>query len=418
MTSPTAAKASVPTAAVAVFAAFAAAYFLSAMLRAVTATLAPVFSAELGMRAGDLGLLGGAYFLGFALAQLPLGPALDRYGPRRVQLALLTVACTGCAAFASATSLGGLVGARALIGVGVAASLMAPLTHFRLSFSHAGQLRANSWMLMIGSLGMVASTAPAQALLPLVGWRGLFWWILALLALSLAGIAAVVPRRGRAHAAAVTGGASLAPVVRHPLFLRLAPVGFFCYGGLLAVQSLWAGPWLTDVSGYTAEQAASGLLLVNLSMLLAFFAWGVVMPRFVHSVARALRVVTWGLPLTLVLLAYIAWRGEQTHPMHWALWCVASSSVSLSQPALAQALPASHAGRALSTYNLVMFLGVFVLQWGIGLAIDLARQLGLGVVDAYRLTFALLLGCCVLSYLWFVLGWRLVADNRVPADAP
>lgn len=416
MTLRTEAKAS--RGAVAVFAAFAAAYFLSAMLRAVTATLAPVFSTELGIRAGDLGLLGGAYFFGFALAQLPLGPALDRYGPRRVQLALLTVACAGCAAFASAATLGGLVAARALIGVGVSACLMAPLTHFRLSLPHAAQLRANSWMLMTGSLGMVASTAPAQALLPLVGWRGLFWWIMALLALSLAGIAAVVPRSRRVRATAESAGASLAPVVRHPLFVRLAPVGFFCYGGLLAVQALWAGPWLTNVSGYTAGQAANGLLLVNLSMLLAFFAWGVVMPRFVHTVAQALRVVAWGLPMALLMLAYIAWRGEQTNPLHWALWCVASSSVSLSQPALAQALPASHAGRALSTYNLVMFLGVFVLQWGIGLAIDFARQLGLGVVAAYRLTFVLLLGCCVLAYLWFILGGRRVADNRGPADAP
>ena len=56
--------------AVALFAAFAFAYFFSALLRAVTATLAPAFSAELGLSAGDLGLLGGAYFLGFSLMQI------------------------------------------------------------------------------------------------------------------------------------------------------------------------------------------------------------------------------------------------------------------------------------------------------------------------------------------------------------
>ena len=72
-----------------IFGAFAFTYFLSALLRAVTATLAPVFSAELGLRASDLGLLAGAYFLGFASMQLPLGTALDRYGPRRTLLALL-----------------------------------------------------------------------------------------------------------------------------------------------------------------------------------------------------------------------------------------------------------------------------------------------------------------------------------------
>ena len=75
-----------------VFLAFAFAYFLSALLRAVTATLAPEFSRELSLGAGQLGLLAGAYFLGFAALQLPLGRALDRFGPRRTLLALLAVA--------------------------------------------------------------------------------------------------------------------------------------------------------------------------------------------------------------------------------------------------------------------------------------------------------------------------------------
>ena len=88
--------------AVLMFAAFAFAYFFSALLRAVTATLAPVFSAELGLQAGDLGLLAGAYFLGFAVMQLPLGRALDRHGPRSVLLVLLSLAVLGCVAFALA----------------------------------------------------------------------------------------------------------------------------------------------------------------------------------------------------------------------------------------------------------------------------------------------------------------------------
>ena len=56
-----------------VFLAFASAYFLSALVRAVTATLAPTLSAELALQARDLGLLAGGYFLGFAATQLPLG---------------------------------------------------------------------------------------------------------------------------------------------------------------------------------------------------------------------------------------------------------------------------------------------------------------------------------------------------------
>ncbi|MDO9461523.1 MAG: MFS transporter, partial [Alphaproteobacteria bacterium] len=111
-----------------VFFAFAFAYFLSALLRAVTATLAPVFRVELGLQAADLGLLAGAYFFGFAAVQLPLGRALDRFGPRRVLLVLLSLAVLGCAAFALAPNLPALIAARVLIGAGVGACLMAPLT--------------------------------------------------------------------------------------------------------------------------------------------------------------------------------------------------------------------------------------------------------------------------------------------------
>ena len=69
-------------AAVIVFLAFAFAYFLSALVRAVTATLAPTLAQEFSLQASDLGLLAGGYFLGFAATQLPLGTWLDRHGPR------------------------------------------------------------------------------------------------------------------------------------------------------------------------------------------------------------------------------------------------------------------------------------------------------------------------------------------------
>ncbi|MES2227665.1 MAG: MFS transporter [Pseudomonadota bacterium] len=143
-------------AAIAVFLIFAFSYFISALVRGATATLAPVFTAELGLTGGDLGLLGGAFFLGFATLQLPLGSALDRVGPKRVQLAFLAVAVLGSAAFALARDLVGLAGARALIDVGVSARLMAPLTAFRRTFDTVTQLRAWDWQTLSAYRGSFA----------------------------------------------------------------------------------------------------------------------------------------------------------------------------------------------------------------------------------------------------------------------
>ena len=407
MNTATTAPATAPIAArtaVAVFLIFAFSYFISALVRGVTATLAPTFTAEFGLTAGDLGLLAGAFFLGFASTQLPLGSALDRIGPKRVQLSFLAVAVLGSAAFALARDFLGLALARALIGVGVSACLMAPLTAFRLAFEPVAQLRANSWMLMSGSIGMVASTLPVQWLLPWLGWRGLFWVIAGGLLLSMLAIARFVPadRPGASARAAIRGGAGYAEIWRHPTFVRLAPMGFFHYGGLIAVQSLWAGPWLVEVCGWTAQQAAQGLFAINIAMLLSFMTWGSVVPRLHARGWTAQGLIARGAPFSLAALALAVLLGPQAGAWVWVLFCAGCTVVALSQPAVGLALPAALAGRALSAYNLVIFLGVFCLQWGIGLSIDLLRAWGWGTLSAYRGGFALLWGCCLLSYVWFL----------------
>ncbi len=403
-----------PRTAVLIFLAFAFGYFLSALLRAVTATLAPAFSAELGLGAGDLGLLAGAYFFGFAALQLPLGSALDRHGPKRVLIAFMAVAVLACAAFALARSFGALLLARMAIGVGVAACLMAPLTCFRHRFAPATQLRANSWMLMTGSLGMVASTVPVQALLPLVGWRGLFWLLAALLALAIAGIAWLVPRDApRPSAPRARGG--YGAIFGHPMFVRLLPIGFFHYGGLVAVQSLWAGPWLTEVAGRSPEAAARGLFAINLSMLVAFLSWGLLMPLLVRRGWDALRLITVGVPFSLAVLALAIGFGARSGAAAWALWCVSCTFVSLSQPAVGQAFDSERAGRALSAYNLVIFAGVFCVQWGIGLLVDALQALGWARVVAFQAAFAVFALACTASYMWFLGHPSAVARGRAPA---
>jgi hypothetical protein len=291
------------------------------------------------------------------------------------------------------------------------------------------QLRANSWMLMTGSFGMLASTVPVQWLMPALGWRGLFWALAALLVLAMAGIAWGVPAdprpaaTGPQHAGgadATPGAAAVGPdavpagyrsIVRHPLFVRMAPLGFFLYGGLIAVQSLWAGPWLTRVGGWNADQAAQGLFFINLAMLVTFGAWGAVMPRLAHHGIGALRLMTWGLPLALALLFVNVALGASAGAGPWALWCVACTFASVSQPALGAAFPAALAGRALSAYNLVIFGGVFCMQWGIGLLIDGLGALGVVEADAFRLAFAAFGVCCVGAYAWFLLHGRAGADN-------
>mgnify|MGYP003548629662 FL=1 len=112
--------------------------------------------------------------------------------------------------------------------------------------------------------------------------------------------------------------------------------------------------------------------------------------------------MAWGLPGCLGLMALIVLRPEPAGAGLWALWCVSCTFVALSQPAIGQAFPAHQAGRALSAFNLVIFGGVFCIQWGIGLAVDLLLEAGWSEPRAFRAAFGLFGACCALSYLWFL----------------
>lgn len=407
--------------AIVVFLVFALAYFFSTLVRAITATLSPVLTQELGLQARDLGLLAGGYFFGFSLTQLPLGRWLDRYGPRRVLLAFLSVAVLGCLAFAQATSFSGLLLARVLCGIGLSACLMAPLTGYRRWFDASTQLRTNSWMLMTGSLGMVAATLPVQWLVPIWGWRALFVAMAVCIVLVMLGIRWLVPDWTRnapapSTAQAITqqsaddGGYSA--VWRSRYFWRMVPIGFFSYGGVVAIQTLWAGPWMTQVAGWSAIEAATGLFVINLCMLVSFWLIGLVTSALSRRGIRVDQLIAWALPLSLMLLCTVVLIGPaagQAAALWLAAFCVSSSLVSLAQPAIGMAFPSHLAGRALSAYNLVIFAGIFVVQWGIGLGVDLALGIGLDKAAAYQAAFGGFGLLSLLSWLFFM-GFRV--DNR------
>lgn len=396
-----------------VFLAFASAYFLSALLRAITATLSPTLTVDFNLQARDLGLLAGGYFFGFSLTQLPMGHWLDQHGPKKVILRFLGAAVLGSLAFSWAQDFSGLLLARVLIGVGVSACLMAPLTGYRRWLPLEQQQRANSWMLMTGALGMLASTLPVQWLLPVIGWRWMFVGLALLIVLSMALMAWQVPTWRMTEPVVQAPEdiesvkkagilASYSEVWKHPYFRCLTPMGFFNYGGLIAMQTLWAGPWMIKVAGYTPLEAATGLFWVNVCMLFTFWLWGWITPTLTKRGLTANRLMTYGVPLNLCVQLYIVCAGSDAGALHWALFCISSSFVSLAQPAVGMAFPSALAGRALSAYNLVLFLGVFVVQWGMGLMIDGFKAFGFETHQAFQGAMAVFLSCCLLSYGYFL----------------
>lgn len=389
-----------------VFAPFAAGYYLSYLLRNVNAIIAPDLTREIGVSATDLGLLTSAYLLAFGAFQLPLGLLLDRYGPRRVEAALLLVAALGCAAFALATNLAELALARGLIGLGVSACLMASFKAFSLWFPAERQPSLNAAVMAAGGLGALTATMPLSWALPLAGWRGIF--------LGLAGLVAIVaamifttPERpaegGRETLAGQLQG--LAAIVTSPVFWRFAPQTAAVVGGFMAMQGLWAVPWLMNFNGLSREAAAFHLLLTSGAMLIGFLAVATLVTPLQRRGIQPQTILTIGMGAGVaVTFAIVADLGS-TYVLWFCLGLVFSVA-NLAYALLCANFPLSLAGRVNTALNLCTFAGAFSLQWGFGALVDTLQAGGTTLREAYQWTFGVLLFLQMAAYGWFIAGGR------------
>ena len=392
--------------AITVFFVFAFGYFLSCLLRAITATLSPVLTLEFDLMAADLGLLAGGYFLGFACMQIPIGFLLDKFGPKKIVSSFLFIAFIGTVSFALAQSFSGLLASRILIGVGVSACLMAPLTGYRIWFAEHQQQRANSWMLMIASLGFLSSTLPVQLLLPTLGWRWMFGGIAALILISIVLMLAFIPKWDHQKDESLDSSSrlgSFADVWKNKFFISVIPMGLLNYGGLMAIQTLWAGPWMTRVAGYSPLESATGLFWINITMLVSFFLWGYFLPKITNLGFSAFKILKLGLPLSFLVMLTIILLGPKAGTFYIALFILSSIFLSVIQPAVGLSFQSHLAGKALTSFNLLIFLGTFIMQWFIGLVIDLVKGLGYSEIIGFKTSFSVFLLLSLMAYIFFLI---------------
>ena len=387
-----------------IFCVFAFGFFISNLLRSITATLTPILTTEFDLSAGNLGLLAGGYFIGFAIMQIPVGLLLDKHGPKKIISFFLVIAIVGTLSFAFAKTFSGLLISRIFIGVGVSACMMGPLTGYRVWFADKYQQRANSWMLMVANLGFVSSTLPVQILLPEIGWRSIFGLIAILTLLSIILILMFIPNWNKTDETLKKENLSaLSEIWKNKFFISLIPIAFINYGGIQAIQTLWAGPWMLEVAGYNAIQSATGLFWINITMLIAFLFWGYILPKIESFGVDSIKIIKIGLPISYIVLFLIIYLGQKAGATLFALYILASIVISLTQPAIALTFAKNLAGKSLTSFNVFLFSGTFFMQWGIGLIIDFCGYLGLEKVYSYQISFFCFLLLCIFSYLFFIL---------------
>jgi len=393
-----------------VFAPFALGYFLSYLFRTVNAVIAPNLAADLGLSSSDLGLLTSAYFLTFALAQVPLGIVLDQYGPRLVQTCLFAVAAIGAAMFGIGSSFTTLLVARALIGLGVSGALVAALKAVVLAFPRERLALVNGCLVMFGGLGAYVAAGPTDAVLTQASWRQVFLLLAVLTAAVALLIFLVVPERSRPHGA---GGwadalAGLRTVSRDAYFWRVAPASACAIGTAWAIQGLWAGRWLADVEGLDR-----GTIVFYLSSMAGALAAGALLIGFAGDRLKRAGVNP-RYPLAAAFSAFALLQAAiLSHvPIPGiALWCgfaAFGSTTVLSYAALADHFGKALAGRANAALNLLHIGMAFVMQWGIGVLIDRwpVEADGHHPRIAYEMAFAAVLLAQAVALTWLLIPLR------------
>ncbi len=387
-----------------VFVPFAFGYFLSYLLRNANAVISPELRGDLGLTAADLGLLTSVYLLTFGAFQLPLGILLDRYGPRRVEAVLLLICAAGCALFALGDGMPQLTVARALIGLGVSACLMASFKSFSLWFPIERQASLNAAIMAAGGLGALAASSPLGALLPLLGWRGIFFALAGLTLLVAALIFATPEKPGGAQRETLAQQlAGLGTIFRSRAFWRYAPQTTMIVGGFMALQGLWALPFMMTVNGLTRAAAAFHLLLMASAMLVGFLFIAFFVRGLAHAGLPPARLLSIGMGCGMAAtLGIVLDLGPS-----WLLWPALGLVFSVSNLAyalLSAEFPIALAGRVNTALNFGAFVGAFAIQWLFGVAVDAFQAAGFAADGAYRISLAGLLVLQLAGWGWFLLG--------------
>ncbi|MBT9288449.1 MFS transporter [Prosthecodimorpha staleyi] len=395
------------------YAVLVAAYLLSQFFRAFLAVIAPELARDIGLDPADLGLVSGAFFAAFALAQVPIGMAFDRIGPRVTVSVLMLAAVAGSALFGVASRPWHPVAGMALIGIGCAPVFMGALFVIGRTAGAARFATLSSAIVGVGSLGNIFAATPFAATVAAIGWRNA---MLSVAVLTLAGAAAVAlllrdppPPAGAAKA---TGNPfAMGEVLRIRELWPMIPLALTGYPILAAVRGLWIGPYFSEVHGLGPLDRGNAVMVMGFAMILGSFVYGPLDRLF----GTRKWVVASGSAVTVAALAVLALRPEVGVIGATIAFAAIGAFGMTYGVAMAHArafLPEHVLGRGLSLMNACMIGGAGLLQPVSGILVGHFAAAG----TPPAATFAILFGGFAVALTAALAVYLLARDARPARD--
>ncbi|MFZ4533713.1 MAG: MFS transporter [Alsobacter sp.] len=357
------------------------AYVLSQFFRAFLAIVAADLGRDLGFDAPRLGEASAVWFAAFAVAQIPVGLALDRFGPRRTMAVFMLAAVAGAALFAAATSAAMVLFAMALIGIGCSPVLMASLYVFgRTAPPHRFALLASA-MIGFGSAGNLAGAAPLALAVEAFGWRASMAGIAAMTLVSTVLVYAAL-RDPPPVPMPATGDHPLrgfVSVARIRALWPMLPLVTISYAVVIAVRGLWIAPYFGEVHGFGSVARGNAALLMAIAMTVGALAYGPL-----ERLLGGPRPTT--IAGSLLAAAALIGLGITREPVVALCWVALLGAAGMTYGMLMSHgrlfLPANLLGRGVTFLNFLFIGGAGLLQYGSGQLVGAGLAAGLppGVV--------------------------------------
>jgi sugar phosphate permease len=393
-------------------------YAISYFYRNANAIIEVDLVRDLGLGPADLGLLTSVYFISFAAFQLPLGVLLDRYGPRRTESILLLFAALGSILFAQAESLSGLIVGRLLIGLGVSACLMAAFKAYVLWFSSQRLAMINGLQMVAGGLGALLATIPLQNALSYTDWRGVFTGLAIITVFASVSLWMFLPENQRTDDKLPSLKLHLkeiGQILRSRIFWGIAPLAAISSGANMAIHGLWMKPWLRDVTGLSADNAAQLLFAMTLTFIGGFLTLGIIAERLSQLFdVHLMSISVFGMTIFLFIQGTMIYGGIGSPLILVILLGFFGTASVLVYAGYAKIFPKNLSGRVSTFLNLLVFIGAFILQWGIGAIIELWPPTDNGYdPESYQSAFGFLVILQAAGLMWYLFSKKIYRKQNI-----
>ena len=385
-------------------------YLLAIIFRSINGILAPNLIADINLTASSLGFLTSTLLIAHALAQIPLGVYLDSHGPKKVQITLLLLAAFGCIIFALSSNIYVMTLARLIIGVGFSGSLMSGFRAVSMYLKPENAALGNGIIMSAGQVGLLVTSWPTEYLLNFFSWRGTYGVFIIIIFIVVFLTYILIPKQGYTDNSkpVIDRLRDLKIVLRDPSIWRLGPLVWITGGSHIALLTLWAGPWFSNVANYSRDDVATGLTINAIAAISGIFLSGLtakILSKFNIGILKILTII---LIIHIFSLIPITFFSPRIGAYFWIIFAMTGQGGILSYPWVTAKFGMALSSRANTIVNLGTFVIAFFIQWLVGVVIDLFPLIN-GITYnpmAYNVSFMIILAIQIMVLYWYFTGLR------------